>query len=185
MLRLLRNVSFDTQKFVERLEAEGFTKQQAETAMHAFSDVTKECVEELKQNMVTKADHEKNVHMYKVDFTALRSEFKMQEKSEFNVLKSETERLATDLERAKQKMREEISKLQAGVRLDMSLEKGKMRDEAIVQEAKSRESDSKIETEVSNIRTQLESVKYDIVRNIIGIMTAAGGLILAYLRFMH
>ena len=38
-------------------------------------------------------------------------------------LKAENERLLGDIERLKQKLREEISRTQAGVRLDLNLEK--------------------------------------------------------------
>ncbi|ORZ37815.1 hypothetical protein BCR44DRAFT_1479410 [Catenaria anguillulae PL171] len=135
--------------------------------------------------MVTKGEQEKNVHMYKVDFTALKSEIKMLEKNDFAILRSETERLTAELERLKQRMREETNRLQAGVRLDMNLEKGRIRDETSIQETKIREADARIETEIANIRTQLESIKYEIIRNVVGTLTAAGGLVLAYMRFLH
>lgn len=38
-------------------------------------------------------------------------------------LKAENERLLGDIERLKQKLREEITRTQAGVRLDLNLEK--------------------------------------------------------------
>jgi predicted nucleic acid-binding Zn-ribbon protein len=116
--------------------------------------------------------------MYKVDFTALKSEIKMLEKNDFGILKSDTDRLTSELDKLKQKLREEMNRMQAGVRLDMNLEKGRIRDETSIQETKIRETDARIETEISNIRTQLESIKYEIIRNIVGTLTAAGGLIL-------
>ncbi|KAJ3368186.1 hypothetical protein GGF31_006770 [Allomyces arbusculus] len=177
--------SFDTYKFAQKLEEEGFSREQAEAIMTSFSEVIGESMANLKQTMVTKADQEKNVHMYKVDFTALKSEIKMLEKNDFAILKSETERLTTELEKLKQKLREEMNRLQAGVRLDLNLEKGRLRDETGVQDMKIREADTRIETEISNIRTQLESIKFEIIRNIVGTLTAAGGLILAYMRFLH
>ncbi|KNE64467.1 hypothetical protein AMAG_09485 [Allomyces macrogynus ATCC 38327] len=177
--------SFDTYKFAQKLEEEGFSREQAEAIMTSFSEVIGESMANLKQTMVTKADQERNVHMYKVDFTALKSEIKMLEKNDFAILKSETERLTTELEKLKQKLREELNRLQAGVRLDLNLEKGRLRDETGVQDMKIREADTRIETEISNIRTQLESIKFEIIRNIVGTLTAAGGLILAYMRFLH
>ncbi|KAI9146170.1 mitochondrial protein [Paraphysoderma sedebokerense] len=176
---------FDTYKFVQKLEQEGFTREQSESIMTSFSEVVNESMQNLTKNMVSKSDQEKNVHMYKVDFTQLKSEIKMLEKNDFAILKGENERLVAEVEKLKLKMREEMNRLQAGVRLDMNLEKGRIRDEASVQEGKIREADARIETEISNIRTQLESIKYEIIRNIVGTITAAGGLILAYLRFLH
>ena len=46
------------------------------------------------------------------------------EKNDLAMMKAENERLATDLERLKQRLREEITRTQAGVRLDLNLEKG-------------------------------------------------------------
>ncbi|KAI9183472.1 Protein fmp32, mitochondrial [Blastocladiella emersonii ATCC 22665] len=177
--------TFDTYKFVQRLEQEGFSREQSEAIMQSFLEVISESMANLKSTMVTKGDQEKNVHMYKVDFTALKSEIKMLEKNDFAILRSETERLTAELDKLKQKMREETNRLQAGVRLDMNLEKGRIRDETSIQETKIREADARIETEIANIRTQLESIKYEIIRNVVGTLTAAGGLVLAYMRFLH
>ena len=46
------------------------------------------------------------------------------EKNDLAMMKAENERLVTDLERLKQRLREEITRTQAGVRLDLNLEKG-------------------------------------------------------------
>lgn len=47
------------------------------------------------------------------------------EKNDLAMMKAENDRLLTDLEKLKQRLREEISRTQAGVRLDLNLEKGK------------------------------------------------------------
>ncbi|KAI9221100.1 hypothetical protein BC828DRAFT_357369, partial [Blastocladiella britannica] len=174
--------TFDTYKFVQRLEQEGFTRVQAEAIMQSFLEVIGDSITNLRSTMVTKPEQEKNTHMYKVDFTALKSEMKMLEKSDFSLLRTETERLTAELEKLKQRLREETNRLQAGVRLDMNLEKGRIRDESSVQEAKIREADARIETEIANIRTVMESIKYDIIRNVVGTLVGGGSLVLAYLR---
>lgn len=46
------------------------------------------------------------------------------EKNDLATLKAENDRLMTDLEKLKQRLREEITRTQAGVRLDLNLEKG-------------------------------------------------------------
>ena len=48
----------------------------------------------------------------------------MMEKNDLAMMKAENDRLVTDLERLKQRLREEITRTQAGVRLDLNLEKG-------------------------------------------------------------
>jgi hypothetical protein len=49
------------------------------------------------------------------------------EKNDVALMKADNDRLVTDVERLKARLREEISRTQAGVRLDLNLEKGKSR----------------------------------------------------------
>lgn len=46
------------------------------------------------------------------------------ERNDFTLMKSENERLMADVEKLKQRLREEITRTVAGVRLDLNLEKG-------------------------------------------------------------
>ncbi len=47
------------------------------------------------------------------------------EKNDLAMMKAENDRVISDLERLKQRLREEIARTQAGVRLDLNLEKGR------------------------------------------------------------
>ena len=59
-----------------------------------------------------------------VDFAKLKSEIQLLERSDFVLMKSENERLMADVEKLKQRLREEIARTTAGVRLDLNHEKG-------------------------------------------------------------
>jgi len=59
-----------------------------------------------------------------VDFAQLKSELQMMEKNDLATMRAENDRLMTDIEKLKQRLREEISRTQSGVRLDLNLEKG-------------------------------------------------------------
>lgn len=151
---------FDTLKFVKKLEAEGFTATQSQSVMRALADVIGESVEGLKRTLVSKEEQEKTTYTQKVDFAKLRSELQTLEKNDHSLVKSDQDRITSDLEKLKQRLKEEIAKTQANVRLDLNLEKGRIREESSVHELKIRETDTKIDTEISNIRTQLETVKF-------------------------
>jgi hypothetical protein len=62
--------------------------------------------------------------VWQVDFARLKSDIQLLERNDFTVMKSENERLMTDVEKLKQRLREEITRTTAGVRLDLNLEKG-------------------------------------------------------------
>ena len=100
------------------------------------------------------------------------------EKNDLAIMKAENERLVTDIEKLKQRLREEITRTHAGVRLDLNLEKGlylltiylwrfnsdsgfagRLRDEASQQEIKLREVDTRIETEIAGLRTAIQTSK--------------------------
>ncbi|KAJ1969420.1 Protein fmp32, mitochondrial [Dimargaris xerosporica] len=176
---------FDTLKLTQRLEQEGFSSQQSETVMRCLQDVVGESIANFKKDMVTKADQEKNVYMYKVDFAQLKSEIQMLEKNDYTVMKSEISKLMGEVEKLRQKLKEEITRCQAGVRLDMNLEKGRIRDESGTQMLKVKETNTKIEAEIANLRTQMETIKFQILQYMIGTITGSAALILAYLRMFR
>jgi len=88
------------------------------------------------------------------------------------------------VEKLKQRLREEITRTQAGVRLDLNLEKGRIRDESGQQELKIKEVDTRIESEIAGLRTQIEQAKFSILQYLVGVATGAGALLLAYMRMM-
>ncbi|KAF8973369.1 hypothetical protein BGZ46_009975 [Entomortierella lignicola] len=173
---------FDTHRFVEKLEREGFSRKQSEAIMNALDEVVTESMDNLTKNMVTKADQEKTVYTYRVDFAALKSELQMLEKNDFSLTNTNNERLVSEIERLRQRLREEVARTQAGVRLDLNLEKGRIRDEAATQELKVRATEERIEQEIAALRTQMETIKLQTLQYMIGTITGAGALILAYLR---
>ncbi|OMJ13293.1 Protein FMP32, mitochondrial [Smittium culicis] len=97
-------------------------------------------------------------------------------------MKAENERLQGEVNKLKQKLKEELARSQASVRLDMSLEKGRIRDEQASQEIKIKKADNKIEKEIANLKTLMEAIKLQILQYMFGTITGAGALILAYIR---
>jgi hypothetical protein len=100
-------------------------------------------------------------HQYtqQVDFAQLKSELQLIEKNDLASLKSDNDRLVADMQKLKQRLREEITRTQAGVRLDLNLEKGRMRDESSGQELKIKEVDTRIEQEIAHLRTTIQQSK--------------------------
>ena len=129
--------------------------------------------------------HQKAIYMYKVDFAQLKSEIQLIEKNDFSIMKAENERLQAQVEKLRQRLKEEIVRAQANVRLDLNLEKGRVRDEASGQEIRMKETDTRIESEIAGLRTQMEAIKFQILQYMVGTMTGAGALFLAYLRMFR
>lgn len=98
-----------------------------------------------------------------VDFARLKSEIQLLERNDFAMMKSENERLMADVEKLKQRLREEVTRTVSGVRLSLNLEKGRIRDESSVHALKIKEVDTRIESEIAGVRTSIQSAKFNVL----------------------
>ena len=123
------------------------------------------------------------------------------EKNDLAMIKAENDRLSADIEKLKQRLREEIMRTQGGVRLDLNLEKGRMREESSGQELKIKEVDTRIEQEIAALRTSIQASKATTLQYLVGFgmclpsclldwvatdllaVTGCSALLMAYLRF--
>lgn len=168
--------------------------------MAALAEVVDESIAGMSRTMVTKAEQEKasssvqrsrtfnltriacahQLHYtQKVDFAQLKSELQLHEKNDLTLMKQENDQLRGDVEKLKQRLREEITRTMAGVRLDLNLEKGRIRDESSQQELKIKEVDTRIESEIAGLRTQIEQAKFSILQYLVGVATGAGALLVS------
>lgn len=119
-----RDHHYDTLKFVQRLQREGFTEDQSVAMMKVLNDVIEESIQNLTRTMVLREDAAKATYTQKVDFAKLRSELLSADSTEGNTTKSAHERLANDIAKFNSRLRDEVARTQASVRLDLNLEKG-------------------------------------------------------------
>lgn len=180
----LGNHQFDTRKFAIQLERQGFTQLQAEAVLKALATVLDDSVQQLASNLVSKEEFSRHAYQQKVDFTKLKSELQTLDKTEVTRVTNEHERLATDLEKLRQRFKEQIGKSRASVSLDLNLEKGRIREESAVHELKIKETDTRIDQELANFKTQIEGTKVQVMQWLIGVCTGTFAVVLAYIRLM-
>ncbi|TLD31003.1 hypothetical protein PspLS_01936 [Pyricularia sp. CBS 133598] len=180
---------FDTLKLVQRLQSEGFTETQAEAMMKILNDVIEErgpfiSIQNLTRTMVPREDAAKATYTQKVDFAKLRSELLSTDNTETNTTRAAHERLTNDIAKLSSRLRDEIGRTQASVRLDLNLEKGRIREEAVSQELKIKETETKIEQEAAALRQQLEQVKFQTLQWLMGLCTGFAALMLGLWRLL-
>lgn len=108
-----------------------------------------------------------------MDFAKLRSELTALHGSELNPIRTDQERLSSEITRLNARLREEVQRAQSSVKLDLNLEKGRIREESSVHELKIKETDTRIEKEVGDLRGMLESVKFSTLQWLIGVCTVS------------
>ncbi|CAJ2501637.1 Uu.00g044900.m01.CDS01 [Anthostomella pinea] len=182
--RLGRDHHFDTLKFVQRLQSEGFTEEQSAAMMKVLNDVIEESIQNLTRTMVLREDAAKATYTQKVDFAKLRSELLSADSTELNTTRASHERLTNDITKLNSRLRDEIGRTQASVRLDLNLEKGRIREEAVSQELKIKETETKIEQEVAALREKLEQVKFQTLQWLMGVCTGFAALLLGAWRLL-
>ncbi|KAI4867832.1 DUF1640-domain-containing protein [Hypoxylon rubiginosum] len=179
-----RDHHFDTLKFVQRLQSEGFTEEQSVAMMKVLNDVIQESIQNLTRTMVLREDAAKATYTQKVDFAKLRSELLSADSTESNTTRAAHERLTNDITKLNNRLRDEIGRTQASVRLDLNLEKGRIREEAVSQELKVKETETKIEQEVAALREKLEQVKFQTLQWLMGVCTGFAALLLGAWRLL-
>jgi hypothetical protein len=128
--------------------------------MTILSDVIEESIQNLTRTMVLREDADRSTYTQKVDFTKLRSELLAQDKSETSQTLAGYERLNNDIQKLSSRVRDEVGRAQASVKLDLNLEKGRVREEAKGQELKIKETETRIEEVAAGLRERVEGVKF-------------------------
>ncbi|KND01928.1 uncharacterized protein SPPG_02435 [Spizellomyces punctatus DAOM BR117] len=124
------NTTFNTARYAQMLQAEGFTAAQSDAVLALVTEAVSESMENVARSMVTKSEQTAELTDAESDFTQLRSEIHTLEKRDFAILRAELERILQEVDRMKSSMREEVSRVHGGVRLDINLEKARIQDEA-------------------------------------------------------
>ena len=119
---------------------------------------------------LTILEADRSTYTQKVDFTKLRSELLALDTSDTSITLASHERLSNDLAKLNSRLRDEISRAQASVRLDLNLEKGRIREEAKGQELKIKETETRIEQEVAGLKERVEGVKFSTLQWLMFVM---------------
>ncbi|MBA0782517.1 hypothetical protein Gotri_000394 [Gossypium trilobum] len=196
----------DTLALVRSLEAQGVPSKQAEAITSAITEVLNDSLENVSQSFVSKAEMQKSEMLQEANLSKFKSEVKSSqikkevkkmkvgmtnlvlmvnyEEHHFSMLQRETEKLRGDIEKMRSELRYEIDKVTAGQRLDLNLERGRIRDELANQNAETTNLTNKLDREIHALRAQLEAAKYDVIKYCIGTLVSISAVGLAVLRIL-
>jgi len=157
---------------MKRYEGLGLSREQAEALTQVVTDVLLRNREMLANTYVSVAALEMAEMRAESSISGFRAEvMKIQELQEATSIR-ETERLQANLDKVKSEIRYEVDKLTASQRLDLNLEKGRMRDELQSLRDKSNELEIKVDKEVNSLKAAMEQSKNDTVKYMLGVVMA-------------
>lgn len=178
------NPLFDTKKFINKLEDDvKFDRKQAEALVHILNNVMNNGLWTFARNFVLKENLSQLSLLQKVELVKLKNDLQMIDKTEFIELKKDQECFQRKLTSLKNKLKEEISKNVAGVKLDLNLEKGRIREESSIHELKIEETYTRIDEEIANLQMQIKSMKTHVMQWLIGVSSGSFALMLTFIRF--
>ncbi|TYJ04014.1 hypothetical protein E1A91_A12G065000v1 [Gossypium mustelinum] len=106
------------------------------------------------------------------NLSKLKSEVQGSQEHHFSLLQHENEKLRHDIEKMRSELRHEIDKVTAEHRLDLNLERGRIRDELTNQNAVTSNLTNKLDREIHALEAQLEGAKYDLIKYCIGTLVS-------------
>ncbi|KAM9303217.1 mitochondrial calcium uniporter regulator 1 [Morus bassanus] len=177
-----RKLFFDTHALVCLLEENGFTTQQSEVIVSALVKIMNTNLDMIYKDMVTKVQQEIALQQVMSHIGGVKKDMIILEKSEFSALRSENEKIKLELQQIKKQVMDEITKVRADNKLNLNLEKSRVKELYSLNERKLLEmrteivelhaqqdraltqTDRKIDTEVADLKTMLESHKLDNIK---------------------
>ncbi|KAJ1617227.1 hypothetical protein T492DRAFT_1101385 [Pavlovales sp. CCMP2436] len=167
--------AFDTFDVVSRLERALFTLEQAVALKTVLNDTILASVVEAREDIATEAQKATEL----VD-----ARLQIQHRLTHDLVKNEIERFKAELERTRVDFKYEQDKTNANNRLDLNLEKGRVKELVQAQDARMLELKQSYQTKVAELRTQIEQSKLDSVKYSIGTIVTLLSLGLVVLKFM-
>lgn len=174
----------DTLALVRRLESQGVPSKHAEAITDAIIEVLNDSLENVAQSFVSKAEMQKIEMTQDANLSKFKTEVQSSQGHHFSLLQHETEKLKGDIEKMRSELRHEIDKVTAGQRLDLNLERGRIRDELSNQNQETTNLTNKLDREIHALRAQLEAAKYDVIKYCIGTIVSISAVGLAVVRII-
>ncbi|KAM4029659.1 mitochondrial calcium uniporter regulator 1 isoform 3-T3 [Anomaloglossus baeobatrachus] len=177
-----KRLYFDTHAIVQILEARGFTTPQSEIIVSAFLKIMNANTDLIYQDMVSKVQQEISLQQVMSHIASAKKDMIILEKSEFSALRTENERLKSELEQLKKQSIDEITKVRANNKLDFNLEKSRVKEMHSQQDRALTQTKRKIDTEVAGLKTMLESNKLDTIKYLAGSVFTCLTIVLGFYR---
>jgi phosphopantetheine adenylyltransferase len=167
--------AFDTFDVVSRLEHSGFTPEQAVALKSVLNDTILASVAEARDDIAVEAQKGAELINARLD---------SQHRLTHDLVRNEIERFKAELERTRIDFKYEQDKANANNRLDLNLEKGRVKELVQAQDARMQELKQSYQAKVSELRTAIEQSKLDGVKYNIATIVSLVSLGLVVLKFM-
>jgi len=163
----------DTLALMKRFMRGGLSEDQAEEVTLGVQHVLRDAMDCYMERFVSNEG-----------FQRVMSDCETRQEYEIMSVRRENDRLRNELEKLRAELKHEVDKISSSNRLDINLEKGRMREEISVMESRRNESEIRLDREVNNLRTHVEQTKNDIIKYSMGFLVSISAVGLGLIRLL-
>eukprot|EP01025_Chloroclados_australasicus_P023887 TRINITY_DN24071_c0_g2_i1.p2 TRINITY_DN24071_c0_g2~~TRINITY_DN24071_c0_g2_i1.p2 ORF type:complete len:195 (-),score=16.85 TRINITY_DN24071_c0_g2_i1:452-985(-) len=165
-----RRTVFNTLAVARGLQKSGLSQEQAEKTTQQIENILQQYEEDMGEKYMTKIEVERLLFEHQSQTSQFRIE-----------ITKDIERLSGQVDKNRQEIQYEVNKLSSSQRLDLNLEKGRMRDELQELREKTNALQIAFDREINRVKADMETSKNDTLKWVCGIVGAliVGGLTIA------
>ncbi|KAG7097032.1 hypothetical protein E1B28_004425 [Marasmius oreades] len=170
---------FHTHSFFVVLERT-FPTEVASTLMRATRALLVDRVGRIRRDGLITKDLDNQAYLFRAALSELRSEMTLTTKNDTAAISAATTALRRDLERLDQKMKEDVATLKHEIQMDLDSSKNETKDKFKRRDIYVEDLLNRSIVDISDLRTELESVKWDNMRRaVVGLFAFASMVLIA------
>ncbi|WVQ95808.1 hypothetical protein IAU59_002907 [Kwoniella sp. CBS 9459] len=161
---------FDTHAFVSYLEKSDLSRGTSRALMEAVREMIIKRGTQTRHDMVGKEDAENAAYLFNAALSELRTELSVQARNDGLALKAMAGAIRREVDGLEQKITEDVQVLKHDIEMDMNNRKAETRTEIKGFDIYIEEINNKFTISLGDLRTEIESVKWDATRRAISII---------------
>lgn len=130
----------------------------------------------LEEELLSVSSYQISRILYEAELKSVRSELRMQEKSQFLSCKADLSQLEREITAVDQSIREALTTLRTNMNIELNTHKIVLRDDTKRHERSIAETNHKLQAELSELKTEIEVGKLDIIKYSLGTRAHAHAL---------
>ncbi|KAK7470725.1 hypothetical protein VKT23_002147 [Stygiomarasmius scandens] len=172
------NPPFDTHAFFLVLERT-FPTPTAHSLMRATRALLVDRIGKVRREALTTKDLDNQAYLFRAALSELRSEMTLTTKNDSAAVRTATTALRREVDKLDVKMKEDVATLKHEIQIDMDSRKNEAKDEFKRRSIAIEELLNKSIVSISDLRTDVEEVKWDNMRRaVVGLFAFAGAIII-------
>ncbi|KAI9291698.1 hypothetical protein K502DRAFT_320853 [Neoconidiobolus thromboides FSU 785] len=174
--RTYKRHPFDTFAMVKKLQQDAFTRSQSKIIMQILYSMMQTRYSEFRKQSLNKEDLQKHEYLFRAALNELRTELQIMRTKDYTQTQQELSKISRDLDALAHYKREAINQLKVDLQLDLSSHNHEMG--AIYKEVdyKMHEINNKFGIQVSEIRSEIEAMKWESIRKAIVMVGGAAAV---------